>query len=51
MTTCGYGDKTPFSSLGRLIGSSVAFSGLLILSIPVALIGTHFLKEKDLYHE
>jgi hypothetical protein len=43
MTTCGYGDKTPFSFLGRTIGSILAFFGLLILSIPVALIGTHFL--------
>ncbi len=42
MTTCGYGDKIPFTFIGRVIGSLVAFSGSLIVALPTAILGYHF---------
>ena len=42
MTTCGYGDKTPFTFLGRTFGTLVAFSGSLIVALPTAILGHHF---------
>lgn len=42
MTTVGYGDKVPVGSLGKLIGTACAITGVLTLAIPVPIITGHF---------
>ena len=42
MTTVGYGDITPTSLGGRIIGALTACSGVLIVALPVSVIGSNF---------
>jgi len=42
MTTVGYGDFFPTTTLGYLIGIACAINGLVILAIPVAAIANNF---------
>ena len=42
MTTVGYGDVTPKSLPGKLIGALTACSGVLIVALPVSVIGSNF---------
>ncbi|XP_061162870.1 potassium voltage-gated channel subfamily C member 3-like [Saccostrea echinata] len=48
MTTVGYGDTFPKSTFGYIVGGACAFSGMLILAMPVAILTTNF---SDLYHK
>ncbi|XP_048752079.2 potassium voltage-gated channel subfamily C member 3-like [Ostrea edulis] len=48
MTTVGYGDMYPKSTLGYIVGGVCAFSGMLILAMPVAILATNF---SDFYHK
>jgi hypothetical protein len=52
MTTVGYGDVVPKSTLGKIIGSACAIKGLLMLAMPLAIIATkfnaHYQKMKDI---
>lgn len=42
ITTVGYGDHYPVTWLGKIIGSLIAVSGVLVLSFPIALFGSNF---------
>lgn len=42
VTTVGYGDLTPETSLGRIIGVVALITGVLILAIPISIFSTHF---------
>jgi voltage-gated potassium channel len=45
LTTVGYGDATPVTALGKLIGGFTMVVGLCILALPVAIISTGFAQE------
>lgn len=45
LTTVGYGDITPVTALGRLVGGLTMVIGLCILALPVAIISTGFAQE------
>lgn len=42
MTTVGYGDVVPTSEYGKLLGAICAFSGCLVVALPVSVIGNNF---------
>jgi voltage-gated potassium channel len=45
LTTVGYGDATPVTALGKLVGGFTMVVGLCILALPVAIISTGFAQE------
>jgi len=45
LTTVGYGDATPVTALGKVIGGLTMIIGLCILALPVAIISTGFAQE------
>ncbi|XP_046559712.1 potassium voltage-gated channel protein egl-36-like [Haliotis rubra] len=55
MTTVGYGDIYPVSATGQVIASMCAVTGMVILTLPIAIIGTNFAeyysvnRERELY--
>merc|ERR1719265_582713 len=42
MTTVGYGDKTPRTDVGRFVGGLSMLCGILLISLPVAIVGSKF---------
>jgi voltage-gated potassium channel Kch len=42
ITTVGYGDLVPISFPGKIIGAFALVFGVLLLSLPVAIIGNKF---------
>jgi voltage-gated potassium channel len=45
LTTVGYGDATPVTALGKLVGGFTMVVGLCVLALPVAIISTGFAQE------
>jgi voltage-gated potassium channel len=50
ITTIGYGDMVPMTAAGRAVGMVVAFMGVCILALPVAILGAGFLEEVERRH-
>ena len=44
-TTVGYGDLYPTTDIGKIIGTFVMVTGLLVLAFPITIIGTNFADE------
>lgn len=42
MTTVGYGDRVPRTLPGRLVGGMAMLSGIVLISLPVAIVGSKF---------
>jgi len=51
MATVGYGDMTPVTLLGKFLAMLVALSGILVLAMPTAIIGSGFMEEMGKRHE
>ncbi|MCL9818500.1 ion transporter [Natronocalculus amylovorans] len=45
MTTVGYGDVTPVTTAGRIIGSLVAFLGIGLFALPASILASGFIEE------
>jgi len=45
LTTVGYGDITPITSLGKLVAMATSFLGIGIFALPTAILGSAFLDE------
>lgn len=42
MTTVGYGDMYPITTMGKLIAGLTAIWGIVLIALPVAVIGSNF---------
>lgn len=47
LTTLGYGDVVPVTTLGRVMGGLFALSGVLLIALPTALLGSAFVQEVE----
>ncbi|KAG2778583.1 hypothetical protein PC129_g6330 [Phytophthora cactorum] len=52
MSTVGYGDMTPVTWFGKVVGCCTVLTGMLVLALPITVIGTNFQKVmKSVMHE
>ena len=47
ITTVGYGDIYPVTTLGKIIAAGFTFLGVLVLALPSAILATGFIEEKN----
>jgi len=48
MTTVGYGDCFPITLLGKIFGTIVMFSGIIVFALPISVVGNNFTKMTSL---
>jgi len=48
LTSVGYGDVYPITSLGKFLGAIVSFSGIILFAIPTGILATGFAEEMKL---
>jgi hypothetical protein len=51
MTTVGYGDCSPITGLGKVIGVLCMTSGIIVLGLPITVLGSNFARMTDMYEE
>lgn len=52
MSTVGYGDMTPVTVMGKVVGALTVLTGMLVLALPITVIGANFQKVmKSVMHE
>ena len=51
MTTVGYGDRAPGTPLGMAVACLAMLSGIVLISLPVAIVGTKFQRASQNYVE
>merc|ERR1719191_500582 len=51
MTTCGFGDISPKTTQGKIIGTVTMLSGILLIALPVAIVGRKFQEVYDEFME
>ena len=51
MTTVGYGDCFPISTLGKLIAVGAMLAGIIVLALPITVIGSNFAHATELYED
>ncbi|KAL7749814.1 hypothetical protein RI367_004690 [Sorochytrium milnesiophthora] len=45
LSTTGYGDMTPVTTIGKIISGFTMFTGVTLLALPVSIIGSNFMSE------
>ena len=45
MTTVGYGDVFPITSVGRILAGSIAILGIGFFALPAGILGSGFMEE------
>ena len=48
LTTVGYGDMYPYSVEGKIVGVLTMLVGLIMLALPLSIIGTNFIEERNI---
>ena len=51
LTTVGYGDVTPWTGGGRALAIAAALSGIVVIAMPIAVVGTQFTALYNVYIE
>jgi len=51
LTTVGYGDMYPYSVMGKIVGVLTMLVGLIMLALPLSIIGTNFIEERNIMVE
>ena len=50
ITSVGYGDMVPLSTGGRMIGSILAISGVMLFGITISIFSLYFSRKKEAYY-
>jgi len=51
ITTVGYGDCTPITTAGKVVGAITTVLGAVCLSMPIAIVGNSFVRMVDVFDE
>jgi len=51
LATVGYGDMYPYTDIGKTVGVLTMLVGLIMLALPLSIIGTNFIEERNIMVE